>query len=162
VPIRHPKDRGSVAETGRPAVCEEPAQQPGHKPGVLVVESDALVRIMLRAGLERHGFRVWLAPDGAEALDLYREHREAIAVVLLAVRLPGLDGPHTLDALRERDPQVRACFLSDDTDGYQPVELHQRGARFVFTTPFLLDDLAQTLGRLAQGVPTDRVPSDIA
>jgi CheY-like chemotaxis protein len=47
---------------------------------------------------------VWLAAGGQEALDLYQRHREAIDVVLLDVRMPGLDGPQTLAALRALNP----------------------------------------------------------
>jgi CheY-like chemotaxis protein len=73
------------------------------KLGVLVVDDDCHVRLMVQRGLERDGFEVWLAPTGDEAVELYRQLRERISVVLLDVRMPGLDGPATLDALRALD-----------------------------------------------------------
>jgi CheY-like chemotaxis protein len=106
---------------------------------------------MLRLGLERHGFHVRPAGNGAEAIDLYRKHAADIAVVLLDVRMPGLDGPQTLDALRLMNPDVVACFMSGHTGIYEPEELLRRGARHVFAKPFLLDELARTLHSL---VPT--------
>jgi CheY-like chemotaxis protein len=133
-----------------------PAENTGHPlwqtPGVLVVDDEPVVRSVLRSALEGHGFRVWLAAGGPEALDLYRQHRDAIAVVLLDIRMPGLDGPQTLDALRHLNPEVLACFMSADMGGYQPEELRERGARFVFAKPFCLDELAQALWRLAREV----------
>jgi CheY-like chemotaxis protein len=146
-------------EKSQAAVAKETAQQRGQNPGVLVVDDDTLMRIMLRTGLERHGFQVWLAASGREALALYRQHREATAVVLLDVRMPGLDGPQTLEALHCLDPEVVACFMSADPGGYQPDELRERGAKYVFVKPFRLDDLAKTLLLLAHGVPTSLVPS---
>jgi CheY-like chemotaxis protein len=53
------------------------------------------VGIAVRRGLERDGFDVWLAANGWEAIHLYRKHRDSIDVVLLDVRMPGLDEPHT-------------------------------------------------------------------
>jgi CheY-like chemotaxis protein len=132
--------------------------QPRHKPGVLVVDDDALIRSMLRSGLEQHGFKVWLAASGGEALAMYRQHWTAITVVLLDVRMPGKDGLQTLAALRRVAPDVLACFMSGDMGGYQPEELRERGARFVFAKPFSLEDLAQTLWLLVHESPSHRVP----
>lgn len=78
-------------------------------------------------------------------------------MVLLDVRMPGLDGLETLDALRKRDPEVRACFMSGDTGSYEPDELVQRGAAHVIAKPFLLNDLANILRLVAHGVPADLI-----
>jgi len=149
-----PPEKKSQALVAYPTV-----RQFHNKPGVLVVDDEHLVRIMVQLGLERNGYDVWLASDGREAIDLYRKHRENIAVVLLDLRMPGLDGPQTLDALRELNPEVVACFMSGAGGAYQPEELRQHGAAYVIAKPFLLDDLANILRLLANGVPADLLPS---
>jgi CheY-like chemotaxis protein len=123
-----------------------------------VVDDEHFVRSMLQLGLERNGFDVWLAANGREATDLYRLHQDRIAVVLLDVRMPGLDGPGTLDALRELNPQVLACFMSGDAGAYDPQELLQRGAAHVIAKPFHLDPLADTLRLLVRGAPANPLP----
>jgi CheY-like chemotaxis protein len=121
-------------------------------PGVLVVDDDPLVRTMVQLALKQNGFEVWLAPNGREAILLYLKEQESIAVVLLDVRMPGLDGPTTLEALRALNPDVRACFMSGEFANYEPEELMQRGA-YLISKPFDLDHLANTLGLLVHGVP---------
>jgi CheY-like chemotaxis protein len=128
------------------------------QPGVLVVDDEHMVRIMLQLGLERSGFGVWLASNGQEAIQLYREHRESIDVVLLDIRMPGLDGPQTLEALREMNPDIRACFMSGYLGDYAPEELRQHGAACVLPKPFLLADLAGVLRLVAQGLPAGPLP----
>jgi CheY-like chemotaxis protein len=123
-----------------------------------VVDDEHFVRSMLQLGLERNGFDVWLAANGREAIDLYRLHQDRIAVVLLDVRMPGLDGPGTLDALRELNPQVLACFMSGDAGAYDPQELLQRGAARVIAKPFHLDPLADTLRLVVRGEPANPLP----
>jgi signal transduction histidine kinase len=124
-----------------------------------VVDDDHLVRIMVQLGLERNGFDVWLASNGREAIELYRAHQEEIAVVLLDARMPDRDGPRTLDALRELDPEIRACFMSGDAGAYEPDDMVQRGVAYVIAKPFLLDDLASIIWALANGESADLLPS---
>lgn len=140
------------------AAVADPTAHCRNKPGVLVVDDEYLVRIMVQLGLERNGFEVWPASNGREAVALYRAYRNEIAIVLLDVRMPGLDGPQTLDALRELNPKVLACFMSGDTGAYEPEELVQRGAAQVIAKPFHLDELASILRLLAFGVPVDLRP----
>lgn len=147
----HGKSQAGAAKPAVPQPCE--------KPGVLVVDKDHLVRIMVQLTLERNGFDVWLARNGREAIDLYRRHTKEIAVVLLDVRMPGLEGLQTLEVLRELNSEVQACFMSGGTGTYGPEELLQRGAAYVIAKPFLLDDLANIIRLMAQGVPADLPPS---
>lgn len=126
-------------------------QRLGSPQGVLVVNDDHLMRIMMQLGLERNGFEVILAANGREAIDRYRLHRGKIDVVLLDARMQGLDGMETMDALRKLAPQLPACFLTGDTDDEDTGELLRRGAAHVVAKPFLLDELANTLHSLADG-----------
>ncbi len=146
---RDRKDIDPLAEPSQATEGELTARQFRAKLGVLVVDDEHLVRVMLQLGLERDGFQVWTATNGREAIDLYREHREEIALVLLDVRMPGLDGPATLDALRQLSPEVRACFMTGDPGAYDPVGLRQRGAAHVVAKPFRLDRLVPVLRLLA-------------
>ncbi len=146
-------------ETSHAAEVDRAVRQPGEKPGVLVVDDEHMVRIMVQLGLERSGFDVLLARSGREAIDLYRGHAEEIAVVLLDVCMPGLDGVHTLEVLRELNPEVVACFMSTDSSVYEPEELVDRGAEYVIIKPFRLDDLASILRPLAHNVSANLRPS---
>jgi CheY-like chemotaxis protein len=95
--------------------------------------------------LRQHGFQaVWLATDGAEALDIYRRHRRAIDVVLVDVRMPRLDG-----CLRKMNPEVRCCFMTGEIGGYTEAELLAQGAVRVIRKPFRLTALVCLLQELA-------------
>jgi CheY-like chemotaxis protein len=150
------------AESGQPAGGTTSVLPLPQRPGVLVVDDEHLVLAMLQLSLERNGFDVWLAGSGCEAIHLYQVHRNQIDVVLLDVRMPGLDGPATLDALRDLNPDVQVCFMSGDTGAYEPEALLKRGAAHVIAKPFRLDDLAKGLRRLVRGEPIDALSSDNA
>ena len=159
--MRPPK-RNLVDPTAAESQAAEGAatlRQSRDKPGVLVVDDDHLVRIMVQLGLERNGFDFWLASGGREAIRLYRKHRDNITVVLLDSCMPGLDGLQTLEALRELKPEVRACFMSGDAGIDDPAGLRQRGAACVIAKPFHLEDLTNVLRLVAQGLPADPLPA---
>lgn len=118
--------------------------------GILVVDDEGGVRGLLKIGLRQQGFTVWLAADGQEALDLYRQHGAAIDVVLLDVRMPGQDGPETLAALQELNPRIRCCFMSGDLGKHATASLLKLGAAAVLPKPFRLAEIAQVLWELAR------------
>jgi two-component system cell cycle sensor histidine kinase/response regulator CckA len=117
---------------------------------VLITDDEPIVLTLLRTVLSQSGFRVLAASGGQEAMQLYEDHRQDINLVLLDVRMPTLDGPQTLDALRDRGLDVPVVFLSGDMGNYDPEELLQRGASQVLYKPFdSLTQLCQTLRELA-------------
>jgi CheY-like chemotaxis protein len=134
-------------------------RQDRERVGVLVVDDEHMVRIVVRLGLERHGFDVWIASNGREAIDIYRQHRNDIDVALVDVCMPGLDGPQVLDELRSLNPAVLVCFMSGNTGAYTPQHLIQRGAAHVFAKPFLLSDLANVLRLVVPGKSAELLPS---
>jgi len=119
-------------------------------PGILIVDDEPAIRQLLQMSLEVQGFQVWLAASGAEAVQLYQLHPAAIAVVLLDVIMPGMDGPHTLEALEQFDPSVCCLFMSGNLGAYTEPELLRRGARGLVSKPFVLEALAERLRGLAE------------
>jgi CheY-like chemotaxis protein len=83
-------------------VAEHPPTGPAGAPapGILVADDDPALLNLLELLLRRRGFDVWAARDGRAAVELFRRHRGGVAVVLLDVRIPGLDGPQALAELR--------------------------------------------------------------
>jgi two-component system, OmpR family, alkaline phosphatase synthesis response regulator PhoP len=67
---------------------------------ILVVEDEGSIRTVIRTYLEHEGFRVLLADNGPEALDV-AEHEQPDLVVL-DLMLPGMDGMEVAARLRER------------------------------------------------------------
>lgn len=139
--------------TGRSEPELTGSDAPDQRPGILVVDDEPLVRKLLERALELEGFRVWPAADGGQALTLYRDRGQEIAVVLLDVRMPGLDGLQTLSALQQLNPDVCCCLMSGHTGNYDHSELLKHGAAHVFPKPFSLKVMATQLWQLTNSRP---------
>ncbi len=139
--------------TNRPSVLTStPLSGPGaeQEPGILVVDDDMMLLALLKTVLQGAGFRVWAAPSGATAVELFRHNRANVDLVLLDVRMPVLDGPQTLAELRTVDPFVPCCFMSGYTGDYSLEDLEERGALRFFQKPFRAHEMAQELLQLAR------------
>jgi CheY-like chemotaxis protein len=101
-------------------------------PGVniLVVDDEPVVRRALQRILERDGHAVTVAECGRQALEIYRERWRDVAVVILDVTMPDLDGREVLRQMREVNPGQRAILSSGFTvDG--DASLTSTGARLL-------------------------------
>lgn len=88
---------------------------------VLLVEDEQDLRFAVRLMLKRAGFEVLEAGDGHEALAVHAQHADRIALVLLDLVMPVMDGRETLAALVDRDPALPVLICS----GYAPDGLNE-------------------------------------
>jgi len=106
------------------------------QPGLLIVDEVALNLVLLKLEFHQLGCAVWLATNGLEALELYARNHEVIDLVVLETEMFGLDGLQTLAGLREIDPEVRCCFMTNARAAFTEKELRQLGAEFVLSKRF--------------------------
>jgi CheY-like chemotaxis protein len=71
----------------------------------------------------------------------------------LDVLMPVLDGPRTLDILREHNPDIRCCFATAGTSGYTDDDLYSRGAVYILRKPFSAAQIGQVLRNLVSSQP---------
>ena len=79
---------------------------------VLLVEDNPDVRDVTRRLLAQAGCSVLTASDGNEAERLFRQHLDAIDLVVMDVVMPGRDGWRTLEELRRIRPGTKAVLVS--------------------------------------------------
>jgi CheY-like chemotaxis protein len=127
-----------------PAVEEKPIHGEGT---VLVVDDEPAVRTLIQRLLERRGFSVVTADDGAEALQLFDSRREWIVLAVLDLTMPKMGGPETLERLRAMQPGLPILL----TSGYNREDISVRLGleRTLFLgKPFTPTELLATIGRL--------------
>jgi DNA-binding NtrC family response regulator len=116
----------------------------GESRTVLVVDDEPSIRLLCRVNLELEGYRVLEAGNLAEAREALAS--EPVRVALLDVHLGLDDGRDLLRELRDDRPQLQVALLSGTATREEIAREH---ADALISKPFVLDDLIDTVGRLA-------------
>lgn len=91
---------------------------------ILVVDDESRMRKLVRDFLEREGFRVLEASDGAEAMELFYQDKD-IALLILDVMMPNMDGWQVCREVRQTSkvPIIMLTARSEERDELQGFEL---------------------------------------
>jgi PAS domain S-box-containing protein len=89
---------------------------------VLVVDDEAVVQKLARSTLERYGYRVLIASNGKEALDVIAAKEGSIDLVLLDMTMPVMGGEETLANIKSLSTRVKVIASS----GYNEIEALRR------------------------------------
>jgi DNA-binding response OmpR family regulator len=123
-------------------LVEGPEGGGSRPPRILLVEDDLTIRQMTQLALERDGFAVSTAHDGASGLAAFRA--EPPDLVILDVMLPGVDGVSVCRTIREKSV-VPIVMLTARTDPVDVVLGLEAGADDYVTKPFEPSILAARL-----------------
>jgi two-component system response regulator (stage 0 sporulation protein F) len=123
---------------------------------MLIVDDEAPVREVLSDYFTERGYVVIAAADGEEALAVFV--RERPDIVLLDVRMPGLDGLQVLKRLRAIDPDVAVIMVTANEDVAIARETLSVGAFDYVAKPFDFEHLNRTV--VTAIVHSVRVPAN--
>jgi two-component system response regulator (stage 0 sporulation protein F) len=106
---------------------------------VLIVDDQYGIRVLLHEVLAKEGYTIFQAPNGAIALQIVRDAKPDL--VLLDMKIPGMDGLEILRHIREIEPDTKVIMMT----AYGELDLIKEatvlGALTHFTKPFDIDEL---------------------
>lgn len=116
---------GDARDAGSQVAVQNVAM--AHGEGILLVDDEPSIREVMRRLLERQGYRVWTARDGAEAIQVFTAERDKIRLALTDVMMAVMDGVVLCRALRNLDPALPVVIMSGLTDQKRADELRCLG-----------------------------------
>ncbi len=123
---------------------------------VLVVEDDPATRTIFTRILEHFGFRVRAAENGAVAVQIFQELGSEVALVLIDMSMPVLDGPATMQALLQLNPDTRFIACSGSICSPSVLRRGRPEAVPFLHKPFSAEALVALIRRQLAG-PTHRL-----
>jgi PAS domain S-box-containing protein len=118
---------------------------PGGTETILLVDDEETVQDLGRRILERSGYTVLIAANGKEALDLYKRERDTIALVILDVIMPEMDGKQCLEELLKIDPRVKTLIASGLAANSEALEAVKKLAQGCIGKPYQRTQLLQSV-----------------
>jgi DNA-binding NtrC family response regulator len=113
---------------------------------ILVIDDEQSIRDLLDTLLRRKGYDVLLAGSGQKGLEFYR--RERPDVVVLDLKMPGMDGLTVLQQIRSLDPKQPVIVLTGAGTAESEQQVHALGATEYIEKEFSLHRLGDSLKRL--------------
>ena len=112
---------------------------------VFIVDDHMTIQKMLSDLLGCLGYNTLTASDGIEAVELYKERQEQIGIVLLDLVMPGMNGVHTLQKLREINPNVKVIICSAYFQQGQVPEINENDVDGFLNKPYSITTLSEKM-----------------
>ena len=134
-----------------PTMNVEEAGETPHGTGIiLLVDDEDVVRVGTEQLLKALGYTVITASNGVEAVDEFKQHQQAIDVVLLDMIMPQMSGRDCFFALRELRSDLPIVLCSGFTKKDIVEELQTSGLFGYLKKPVRMHDLARMISRACQ------------
>lgn len=118
----------------------------------MVVEDDEAVRNLIRSVLSDKGYRLIEARQGKEALEMARNLRDPLHLLLTDVVMPEMSGGELAQQIRRYFPQVKVLFISGYTDNMVLREGRLKPGEHFIQKPFSPILLLETIRKMLHPV----------
>jgi CheY-like chemotaxis protein len=107
---------------------------------ILFIDDNSALASAYQLSLGERGFHVLIASNGDEALDLCVQE-EGASLAIVDLKMPGMDGPQTIAALRQRRPGLKIIAMSGQPLVPYFSRLSDLGIRIFLSKPFSIEAL---------------------
>jgi len=129
---------------------EQKGTRLGEDKTVLFVDDEIRQLRLMENFLESEGYKVLGASDGAEAVEMYRRHKDEIGVVVLDLRLPKLNGWECFQIMRKTQPNLKVLFATGFVSPEVETELAKGEIGGIIMKPYQLDEVLEKISELLQ------------
>jgi PAS domain S-box-containing protein len=127
-----------------PAVAEAVLPR-GNGETVLIVDDEPSILSVTARTLEKFGYQTLTATDGADAVAIYAQHRNRIALILTDMMMPIMDGTAMTIALTRINPRIKTIAMSGLSKGDGPLRILGSSVKASLMKPFTAESLLRTI-----------------
>lgn len=112
---------------------------------ILWVDDEEIALEVWSQMLQKLGYKVLQARYGNEALEIFKKRKNSISLVILDMRMPGMNGCEVFDRLKKIQPEVKIILVSGFMEQYDLVEISNRHFDGYIEKPFKLKELSEKI-----------------
>ena len=121
---------------------------------ILIVDDEPDMRLAIKNVLRLRGYEILEAPDGPSALNMLS--KSDVDLVLLDIRLPGMDGVEVLEKVRKKNRNLPVVMITGYGHVRSAVDVMKLGANEYLQKPFENVKLIETIRRFLEVKDTDK------
>lgn len=114
---------------------------------ILLVDDEKMIRDAGRSMLESLGYKVITASNGKEAVDIYRERCDDIALIIIDLVMPVMDGLNAFREIKRINPDAKVIISSGYSADKMDI-LEKEGVSGFINKPYRLGDLAEMVRKV--------------
>ncbi|MBW1841181.1 MAG: PAS domain S-box protein [Deltaproteobacteria bacterium] len=112
---------------------------------ILLVDDEDLIVEVGKKLLAELGYTPLTAGNGAAAIKIYKKNRDRIALVILDMIMPEMDGGETYDRLKQINPHIKVLLSSGYSINGKAGEILERGCDGFIQKPFKISDMSKKM-----------------
>ena len=116
----------------------------------LLVDDEDVILEVGQDLLEAIGYRVLIARDGKEAIEVYEKNRDDIDIVVLDMVMPNMGGGEAYDRMRKINPDIKVLLSSGYSIDGEATEILERGCDAFIQKPFSMNELAERIREILE------------
>jgi PAS domain S-box-containing protein len=133
-----------------PIQKDSPAALTPGTESILLVDDEEMIIEVGQEILQEMGYKVYLARTGREAVEVYRDNRQEIDMVILDMIMPDMGGGEAYDKMKEIHRDVKVLLSSGYSVEGQASEILARGCNGFIQKPFSAKQLSQTIRQVLE------------
>ncbi|HEU4345829.1 MAG TPA: response regulator [Candidatus Binatia bacterium] len=122
---------------------------------ILFVEDEKRQLRLMQDFLQTHGYRVLAAGDGHEAVEIFLRHKEEIALAVLDIGLPKLNGWEAYCKMQEISPGLKVIFATGFLSHHIESQLAKGESCSVILKPYQLDEVLEKISGAIKRAPAE-------
>jgi len=124
---------------------EAPLESKAKKGVILLVDDEETILEVCTQMLQRLGYHVREAIDGQQAIDIFEKEKDVIDIVLLDMRMPGMNGATVYNRLIQIQPNVKVILFSGFFENQHIQKILQNENVDLIQKPVRLKQMSQKL-----------------
>ncbi|MBU4100957.1 MAG: PAS domain S-box protein, partial [Proteobacteria bacterium] len=129
---------------------DEEEVKTGNEEAILLVDDEAIILDVGKEILDVLGYKVFLASGGNEAIEIYKENKDKIALVILDMVMPGMGGGETYKALKSINHDIKVMLSSGYNLGGEAAEIMKQGVNDFIQKPFTMTKLSHKIRNILE------------
>lgn len=115
---------------------------------ILIIDDEDMLRELLGEMLTEAGYKIMTAKDGMEGIEIYKENKDKIDLVISDIGMPRMGGEETFRRIKSINPNVKLIFISGYLEIDKKQELENLGIKGFIQKPFKAHEILKLIDNI--------------